>query len=190
MTTFSYDSPDSNTFLTQQNLAGPLAKITHAFGSVERYSYTVAGRIAAKTLSPADALPFIGTFTYNNEGQMTGYTPSGIYNSGGTAIPQGNRQWTYDALGRPLGLNYYDANNIATALTANAAYNPAGQITSYVRGAVLQYNAGNDLAGVYQTETMNFSYNALGRIIQQSGGAWAPTIQYQARQPQRCVDLL
>jgi hypothetical protein len=44
---------------------------------------------------------------------------------------------------------------------------------------VLQYNAGNDLAGVYLSETLNFSYNALGQLTQQSGGSWAPTIQYQ-----------
>lgn len=179
LTTFSYDASDGNTYLTQQNLLGRLAKITHGFGTVERFSYTVSGRLAAKTLSPQDGKPFIGTFSYDNEGRLTTYAPSGVYSSGGTAIQQGTRQWTYDALGRPLALTYYDANSVATALTANAVYNSAGQIKSYVRAAVLQYNAGNDLAGVYQSETLNFSFNALGQVVQQSGGSWAPNIQYQ-----------
>ncbi len=178
LTTFAYDSPDSNPYLAQSNLAGRLAKITHGFGSVERFSYTVSGRMAAKTLSPQDTQPFIGVFTYNNEGQMTSYTPSCIYTSAGAAIAQGTRQWSYDSLGRPLGLTYVDANNLSTALTSNAAYWPSGKIKSYDRAAVLQYNAGNDLAGIYQSETLNFQYDVNGRIAFQSGGSWAPSISY------------
>ena len=173
----------------------------------EMYSYTTAGLMTRKRLkasgrySPAYpvATDYLeSSYTFDNEGRMTGQTyPAAHDLMGTTEVPGVSYAYGFDAIGRPKKMTQgggattlisdvaYNAASQPTAIVAwvNAetrAYKPIGQLTSLTSGSA-QYNyefsaTANDGRIVRQWsnggENITYQYDALNRLSSANGGPW------------------
>lgn len=127
---------------------------------------------------------------YDTEGKMTSVGFSGTYSV--SLNPQTNRyqfnrvdfptwQWSYDALGMPYGLKVWGAGSSQYPIIQNAAYNAAGQLTSYQRPTQFDYDTSVSpilIDWVGRFETISLEHNQLGQLTKQYGQSYAPTNQY------------
>jgi RHS repeat-associated protein len=201
-TTFTYDNVAAPTGMPSNlqwsfppvNTWGRVAMITHGSLSVERFQYTPSGRISAKSLSTlgtyptagTEQLPFIGTFTWDSEGRLTGYSGHADVDPVGVdalkSMDGGYGAWTYDGLGRPLSLTYSHATGSSVPLVQNATYNAAGQLTSYQFPYDFEDTGSGNIT--YTLAPLQFTYNSLGQMTEQFSSnpaysAVAPDIKYQ-----------
>jgi RHS repeat-associated protein len=173
------------TYTTSDNL---LASVTNAQGDTTKYNYNPSGDLTSteypdNTIESAtyDALGDPLSLT-NQNGQVTGYT----YNAAGQVASEtlaGGATTTYA---------YNTKGDLVTATNSSGvttlSYNSADELTgvSYPTGLSLQYkyNAGGDrtelveMSGSTVTSTVNYSYNALGQLIQLTDGTGANIVQY------------
>ena len=200
-TTFLYDVPDPTTVvkqsISQVNVWGRLSRIRHGYGTDEWFSYTPSGRVVAKYLGQENVggmfgqfFPVGGLMGYDTEGKMTSVGFSGTYSV--SLNPQTNRyqfnrvdfptwQWSYDALGMPYGLKVWGAGSSQYPIIQNAAYNAAGQLTSYQRPTQFDYDTSVSpilIDWVGRFETISLEHNQLGQLTKQYGQSYAPTNQY------------
>jgi YD repeat-containing protein len=151
----------------------PLSTCDTAF--TEMYTYATSGAPVGKELSATRYLQYSGvgwfnyslglsaTFSYDNEGRMTGETyPTD--NSGTTA----NVSYTFDSMGR---LNTMTDNVAMQTLIAGASYGPANERTSITGasggwgGETRTYNSLKQLtevSGPYSTVSVTYHYPSTG----------------------------
>ena len=217
--TYTYDTNLSDDPAYSQNALGRLTRVqynTPAAASVlnyddnwitfspdnvtEMYSYSAPGQVVAKRLrvqrvgdrtgSTASA-DLNATWTYNNEGNLTGTAYPGDPN-GYPAAP--SYSYTYDGMGR---LNGMGGSSVVSGVQYNAAgqmsagldtrtYNQMGQLTSISSGSLnvtytysTNQNIGKISYATYNGEQVSYTYDTLNRLIAaQAGSTWGQGFNY------------
>ena len=104
------------------------------------------------------------TFSYDNEGHMTGYAPQG------DSMSADPFSYTLDAMGRPTALT---ETNTGTVWVQNVVYGPGGEMDS------MQYRTGTNGGGAYYTENRGYNNNTQLTSLQTSGtGLTGINLQY------------
>jgi RHS repeat-associated protein len=166
------------------------------------YSYTVPGQVAGKRLrvTRADTLnetltaDLNGSWSYNNEGKLTGVNYPGDPN-GNYAPP--SYSYSYDGMGRLAGMTETAPTSLTlvSGVTYNAAgqmltgldtrtYNSMGQLTS-VYGITYNYSAAQNNGKITSQvdnssgEQVTYAYDSLNRLISaQAGSSWGQGFAY------------
>jgi len=184
-------------------------------GHTWRYSYDVMGRVTTQTLQAPiwngqNQLTATAQYGFDYDGQLKDlyYPGFGYAAPGGSVTPGTHYQYSYDAVGRPAGLQY-DAGGWQT-VAQNAQYNAAGQITSWqesapglttltrtydaARGWITNINAGGFINLTYNylpdgrvssvTDSVNpgqsasYSYDELNRLTAATTPNWGLAFTY------------
>jgi RHS repeat-associated protein len=165
-TTFSYDAGDSSGFRFDAPW-GRLTKITHSYGLVQRFSYTVSGRLNRQSYTLGSHAPYTQNYAYDTEGHLA------------TAdVPEGYRWWSYDAFGRQVSVGYWRSGDSIPPVSyaKNATFNAAGQLTSYE----LDPSLSRGLSTYSATRGISLSYNALGQLTSQTSVMLSDSYTYSA----------
>ncbi len=201
LTTVGYNVPSASTAYDSN---GHAIAFTNDLVT-EMYSYSIAGQVAGKRLrvarnglnsggSPVTiSADLNGTWSYNNEGDLTGAG----YPGGGPSYT-----YSYNGLAQLSGMTGTDGNNVAGVsynasgqlLTMNSesrSYNTMGQLTGINAGGASPVNmiyaySSNQNNGKITSQTDNltgenvtYAYDSLNRLIAaQAGGTWGQGFNY------------
>ena len=181
----------------------------------EMYSYTQPGERAAKKFRVARLVnstvvtaDLDSSYTYDNEGRMTGLTYPSAYDSFQNPITGNTYAYTFDSMGRPTRLN---DSTTSMDVISTATYGPAGELLtlngpgysesrsyntllqlSTISGTGINqtynYAAGNDngkavsMTDAVSGETVTYTYDALNRLTQalsnSSSAPWGQSFNY------------
>jgi len=140
-----------------------------------------------------------GAFSYNAAGQITGYTTA---KEAVSVTYDGVRPKTYDAPGEHYGATYGPGGRVATitqnGLDATLTYDGQGRPKSLIHGGTtraLTYNLGQQIAsetitdGTGTLSSLQFSYDAAGRLRQVAGSALTKVFEYFPDGTARAIKL-
>lgn len=114
--------------LTRVSFKNERAGANEAFSYL--YSYNQPGRVTKQRLSLAGQMNLDATYTWDNEGRMTGMTnPQGNATNGDPSPP--TYTYGFDAMGRLNALTGIIPNTSTTGTLASASYGIAGEMTNW-----------------------------------------------------------
>ena len=153
---------------------------------VDMYGYTQAGQVAVKRLrvkrGASAQADLDGTWTYDNEGKMTGIT----YPTDSGGVSGGTYTIGYNTLGQPTSLSdgTIDLVTGRPALVGNATYGPAGELLTITGSTSTGYNETRTYNSRLQLTSLNgvtFSYPGSnnGKISSQYDASSGETLSYQ-----------